>query len=124
MRLMPNLALSEMMSATAFCLGRGATDADREITRKLFAPLGELVEVDESMISDVTALSGSGPAYFCRMLEAMIASAVERGFDTDAARRLAVQTMAGTAKLLESGRAESPCHIKGRHNIRGALRDG
>ncbi len=110
-RLMPNLALSEMMSATAFCLGRGATDADREITRKLFAPLGELVEVDESMISDVTALSGSGPAYFCRMLEAMIASAVERGFDADAARRLAVQTMAGTAKLLESGEV-SPSELR------------
>lgn len=117
-RLMPNLALSEMMSATAFCLGCGATDGDRAITRKLFSQLGELVEVDESMISDVTALSGSGPAYFCRMLEAMIAAAVERGFDADAARRLAVQTMAGTAKLLESGEV-SPSELRARVTSKG-----
>lgn len=117
-RLMPNLALSEKLSATAFCLGRGAVDADAVLTRKLFSPLGELVMVDERMISDVTALSGSGPAYFCRMLEAMIAAAVERGFDPEDARRLAVQTMTGTAKLLSSGEV-SPSELRERVTSKG-----
>jgi hypothetical protein len=94
------MAMSELESATAFALGKTATDNDRMMAEKLFAPLGAVVQVDESQMSDVTALSGSGPAYFCRLCEAMAKAAADNGFDPESAEKLAVQTLIGTAKLL------------------------
>lgn len=75
---MPNLALSVKKSATAFCLGEGAGERERELALRLFAPLGEIRELPESQMSEVTALSGSGPAYFYYLCEAMIEAAVCR----------------------------------------------
>src|SRR5690606_1616098 len=57
---------------------------------------------DEGLIDAVTAVSGSGPAYFFLMLEAMIASAVQQGLDSNTARLLAVQTAAGAAQLAQT----------------------
>ena len=84
----------------------------------LFAPLGETVRTDESMMSDVTALSGSGPAYFCRLCEAMAKAGIDGGFTPEDAERLAVQTLIGTAKLLESLRI-SPAELRSRITSKG-----
>ena len=117
-RFMPNMAMSELESATAFALGEGATDADRKMAEKLFAPLGVVVEVSESKMSDVTALSGSGPAYFCRLMEAMTAAAVAEGFDPADAEKLAVQTAIGTAKLLDELKI-TPAELRARITSKG-----
>ena len=117
-RFMPNMALSELESATAFALGKAATDGDRKLAQKLFAPLGVVVEVDESRMSDVTALSGSGPAYFCRLCEAMASAAKDEGFDPADAENLAVQTLIGTAKLLEELKI-SPAELRARITSKG-----
>ena len=117
-RFMPNMAMSEFESATAFALGKTATDNDRMMAEKLFAPLGVVVQVDESQMSDVTALSGSGPAYFCRLCEAMAKAAVAEGFAPDSAEKLAVQTLVGTAKLL-SELGISPAELRSRITSKG-----
>lgn len=112
-RFMPNLALSVGLSATAFALGEGCGDNERGAARAIFEPLGAVVEVAESELSAVTALSGSGPAYFCYLCEGMIAAAVADGMDEEKARTLAVQTFIGTAKLLaDSG--ETPDGMRSR----------
>ena len=112
-RFMPNLALSVGLSATAFALGEGCADDERAVARALFEPLGEIVEVAESEISAVTALSGSGPAYFCYLCEGMISAAVADGMDEAKARALAVQTLVGTAKLIEDS-GEAPSEMRRR----------
>lgn len=112
-RFMPNLALSVGLSATAFALGEGCGEEERSAARALFEPLGAVVEVAESELSAVTALSGSGPAYFCYLCEGMIAAAVADGMDADKARTLAVQTLIGTAKLIEDS-GEAPSEMRRR----------
>lgn len=100
-RLMPNLALSVSLSATAYALGKKATDEHAKITEAFFAPMGLVKQVDESLISTVTALSGSGPAYFFYLVEAMSKAAQGQGMEADTADALALQTLLGSAKLLE-----------------------
>ncbi len=117
-RFMPNMALSQLESATAYAPGKTATENDCKMAEKLFAPLGVVVRVDESQMSDVTALSGSGPAYFCRLCEAMTAAAVERGFDPANAEKLAVQTFIGTAKLLDELKI-TPAELRARITSKG-----
>ncbi len=99
-RLMPNMPLSVGESATVYVLGSASGEAEAEITEAIFAPLGLIRRVEEDMISRVTALSGSGPAYFCRLAEAMTSAAVEAGMDPSLAEELALQTLIGTALTL------------------------
>lgn len=112
-RFMPNLALSVKKSATAFCLGEGCGERERTIAKELFAPLGAIKELAEDQMSAVTALSGSGPAYFYYLCEGMIEAAVADGMDADTAKSLAVQTFIGTAKLIEDS-GESPTEMRRR----------
>ncbi|MBR6806942.1 MAG: pyrroline-5-carboxylate reductase [Clostridia bacterium] len=100
-RLMPNMPLSVGESATVYVLGKNCTEAEGEITEAIFAPLGLIRRVEENMISAVTALSGSGPAYFCRLAEAMVKAAAEYGMDEKLALELAVQTLIGTAETIK-----------------------
>lgn len=100
-RLMPNMPLSVRQSSTVYVLGKNCGEAEAEVTEAMFAPLGIIKRVEENMISAVTALSGSGPAYFCRLTEAMAKAAVELGMDESLAHELAVQTLIGTAETIK-----------------------
>ncbi|MBQ1826056.1 MAG: pyrroline-5-carboxylate reductase [Firmicutes bacterium] len=100
-RAMPNLGLSVGKSATGYALGQFATEEDGRLTEELFGPMGLTEKVDESLISAVTALSGSGPAYFYLLTEAMAEAAIRDGMDRDTAERLARQTFFGSARLME-----------------------
>lgn len=73
---------------------------DRALADRLLAPAGERVWFDdESSLDAVTALSGSGPAYVFLLLEAMTDAGRAVGLSDDASRRLALQTLAGAARL-------------------------
>lgn len=100
-RLMPNMPLSVGCSATVYVLGSASGEAEAEITEAIFAPLGIIKRVSEDEISAVTALSGSGPAYFCRMAEAMTEAGINMGLDPSLAAELAVQTLVGTAETIK-----------------------
>ena len=101
-RFMPNLALSVGASATVYATGSGATQEDADTAEMIFSAMGIIRRVNENMISAVTALSGSGPAYFCLLTESMASAAVQAGIDPDTARELAVQTLVGTSEILKS----------------------
>jgi len=59
----------------------------------------------EQDIDSITALSGSGPAYFMLFIQSMIDAAIDAGLDAEAAKTLAVKTASGTAALIESSDA-------------------
>ncbi|MBR3639006.1 MAG: pyrroline-5-carboxylate reductase [Clostridia bacterium] len=102
-RLMPNLALSVKKSSTAYAPGSLASEDDCALVEELFSVLGTVIRVGEDMISSVTALSGSGPAYFCLLTEKLAEAAKAEGMDPETADALALSTLIGTAKLLSGG---------------------
>lgn len=102
-RVMPNTPMMVGEGASAVCPGPRATAADVEWTKKLLtAGGGIVVDVDEKQMDAVTAVSGSGPAYFFYMLEAMIDAGVAEGLSRETATLLAVQTCKGAAALQAS----------------------
>jgi pyrroline-5-carboxylate reductase len=102
-RAMPNTPATVGFSATAFACGEGVTSADRGIVEGLFGAVGEVFAVDEDRLDAVTGLSGSGPAYFFMVVEALAAGGVSCGLPADLAMRLAVATLRGAAELAVAG---------------------
>ncbi len=103
-RVMPNLALRSNAGMCAICAAANAKPSDVKAVAKILGAAGETAVLKEKDFDVVTALSGSGPAYFAYMEEAMVEGAVKLGLKPAVARLLAEQTMYGTAKFLrESG---------------------
>jgi pyrroline-5-carboxylate reductase len=110
-RTMPNTPATVDAGATAIAAGTHATENDLEIAHELFAAVGRVVTLDESLLDAVTGLSGSGPAYVMLMIEALADGGVKVGLHRDTALLLAAQTVYGSAKLLlETG--EHPGRLK------------
>ena len=100
-RSMPNTPAIVGAGITAIAAGRQAKPEHLQLARQIFAAVGEVVEVPESLLDAVTGLSGSGPGYLAVILEAMIDGGVAVGLPRAIATQLAVQTMRGTAELLQ-----------------------
>ncbi len=99
-RTMPNTPMLVGLGAVAISAGAFATKADVTAAGRFFTPAASVVEVTEDKLDAVTAVSGSGPAYFFFLVEQMIAAGVQLGLDEDQARTLATQTALGAAKML------------------------
>lgn len=103
-RVMPNLALRAKAGMCAICPGPKVPQAAVKAVEAILGGAGATVVLKEKDFDAVTALSGSGPAYFAYMEEAMAEGGVKLGLKPAVARLLAEQTMYGTAKFLrESG---------------------
>jgi pyrroline-5-carboxylate reductase len=103
-RVMPNTPALVGAGAAGIALGPQCTEADARVTKMIFEGVGAAEVVEESQIDAVTALSGSGPAYFFRMVECLVEAAIAEGLEEAQATRLAVQTLYGAGLLLkESG---------------------
>ena len=100
-RVMPNMPLSIGAGASGVCGGTCATDEDVTLVAQLFGCLGRAVVVDEGEMDVVCALSGSGPAYVAAMIEALRDAAEQQGLARDLAETLAIQTVLGTARLID-----------------------
>jgi pyrroline-5-carboxylate reductase len=108
------LPLVRVMPNTPSLVGKGAAglyandqvrDKQKAMVESVFNSIGSALWVDdESLLHAVTALSGSGPAYFFLMLEALEEAATDAGIASETARALAIQTMAGAAEM--AGRSE------------------
>lgn len=106
-RVMPNLALRVAEGMCAVC-GDGADEVAH-----LLSSAGQAVVLDECAFDAVTALSGSGPAYFAYMAQAMAEAGERLGLSQDVALLLSEQTMLGTAKFLRSSGADLDEFIAG-----------
>jgi len=101
-RAMPNIAASVNKGITAISASEYAEESDIKLARKIFDAVGCVIKVEESMMDAVTAISGSGPAYFFYLAELLESSARKMGFGKEDARFLAVKTAIGSASLMDS----------------------
>ena len=112
-RVMPNLALRASAGMCAICAGGGAKASDIKKVEKILGGAGSTAVLKEKDFDAVTALSGSGPAYFAYMEEAMAEAGVKLGLKKDVARMLAEETMYGTAKYLRESKVDLKLFIAG-----------
>jgi pyrroline-5-carboxylate reductase len=99
-RAMPNAAALVGAGVTALAKGRFVTGQQLEEVSALFDAVGGVLTVPEQQMDAVTALSGSGPAYFFLMVEALVDAGVAAGLSRQVATDLTTQTMAGSAAML------------------------
>jgi pyrroline-5-carboxylate reductase len=99
LRVMPNTPALVAEGAAAVAKGSCATVNDIKLTRVIFDAVGISFEVDEKLMDAVTGLSGSGPAYFFLIIEALIEAGVKMGLPQELAAKLSAQTMLGAARL-------------------------
>jgi pyrroline-5-carboxylate reductase len=119
-RVMPNAPALVGAGITALAKGRFATPDQLAEAAALFECVGAVLTVSEARLDAVTAVSGSGPAYFFLFVEALVDAGVAGGLSRAVATELAVQTMAGSvAMLLERTDADSAA-AAGRPNTTAA----
>ena len=103
-RAMPNTPSTVHEGVAGLCAGAHADDANVTLAEEALAHLGSVVRVAERYMDAVTAVSGSGPAYFALLAEAMIEAGLLLGLSREISTQLVVQTMFGTAKQLRDER--------------------
>ena len=99
-RVMPNAPMVVGAGVSAIAKGRFATQEQLKEVSAVFDSVGGVLTVPESQLDAVTAVSGSGPAYFFLMVEALVDAGVAAGLSRPVATDLVVQTMAGSAAML------------------------
>lgn len=99
-RVMPNTPALVGQGMSVLCRGKWATRHHSRIAKILLRAVGKVVEIREKLMDGVTALSGSGPAYFFYLIEALTEAGEKIGFDRKMALLLASQTALGSAGLL------------------------
>jgi len=105
-RVMPNTSAAVGMSASAICWNDVISEDSKLFIINLLESIGSVKVVAEENLHIVTALSGSGPAYFYYFAEQFESAAVEHGLDPGDARQLFIQTMEGAAQMLKKGDVE------------------
>ncbi|MCU7915229.1 MAG: pyrroline-5-carboxylate reductase [Candidatus Thiodiazotropha sp. (ex Gloverina cf. vestifex)] len=111
-RSMPNTPAMIQSGATGLHAGPGVTDEQRDMAENILRAVGLTRWVDdETQMDAVTAVSGSGPAYFFLIMEAMEAAAIDMGLDNETARLLVLQTALGASRMaMES--SDSPATLR------------
>jgi pyrroline-5-carboxylate reductase len=101
-RVMPNIACLVGEGMNVFTRGARAPESDSIFVKGLLECCGQALELPEPQFDAVTALSGSGPAFFAYLLDRLVDGAVREGLSRRDALLLAEQTMLGTARMLQS----------------------
>jgi pyrroline-5-carboxylate reductase len=99
-RVMSNVPVMVDEAMTVVAAGRHAAEEHLVVAEELLGYVGRVMRLDESHLDAVTATSGSGPAYFFLLAEAMIEACILLGLSRDVATELIIQTMLGSAKML------------------------
>lgn len=101
-RMMPNTSAQIGQSTTGVAFNNAVSTIVKKEIMMLLQTFGTVVEVDEDQLHAVTALSGSGPAYFYYVVEAMKEAGLAHGLSNDIVDQLIVETMAGAAEMLKT----------------------
>jgi pyrroline-5-carboxylate reductase len=110
-RTMPNTPMLVGEGMVAIAPGSRASQKDLDDARRIFSPAATVIDVTEDKIDAVTALSGSGPAYFFFLVENMVRAGVEMGLTPQESHTLATKTALGAAKMLTTS-ADSPAELR------------
>jgi pyrroline-5-carboxylate reductase len=112
-RVMPNTPATVGAAMTALAPNQNVSPQQLALAKTIFQAVGEVVELPESLMDAVTGLSGSGPAYVALMVEALSDGGVAAGLPRAIASQLALQTVLGTATLLQETKIH-PAELKDR----------
>ncbi len=113
-RAMPNTPALIGAGIAGLYANANATPAQREQAQSVLTTTGEVVWIaDEGLMDVVTAVSGSGPAYFFLLMEALEQAAVAQGLPADTARALVLQTALGAARMASEA-GEAPAALRER----------
>lgn len=99
-RVMTNTPVQVDEAMSVLSGGTHARDHDLDVAESILSHVGQVIRMDEEHLDAVTALSGSGPAYFFLLAEAMIDAGILLGLPRDVSTQLIIQTMVGSAKML------------------------
>ncbi len=111
-RCMPNTPALLGAGITGLFANRSVSEAQGRAAENILAAAGSVVWVDEeSRLDAVTAVSGSGPAYFFYLMEALIDAGEALGLDRDTATRLTLETAYGAARMAREG-SQSPAQLR------------
>jgi len=106
-RVMPNMPAIIGRAVSSISAGTAAAEADMALAKEIFSTIGDVVEVEEKLVDAVTAVSGSGPAYFFYLVEALTEAAVEMGLGQEVAKKLVIKTALGSSMLLEMSKDDA-----------------
>lgn len=101
LRVMPNTPATVGAGISAIASGQWVKEEHLQSGRRIFTAVGKVIEIPESQMDGVTGLSGSGPGYVAILIEALTDGGVYAGLPRPVAAELALQTVLGTAMLLE-----------------------
>jgi len=110
-RSMPNTPMLVGEGMVVISGGRNAKAEDLAAARRIFGAAATVLELPEEKMDAVTAMSGSGPAYFFYLVEQMVKAGVEMGLTGEQAHLLATRTAAGAAKMMVSSK-DSPAELR------------
>ena len=99
-RVMPNTPALVKLGMFGVCKGSISTDADENFVIDLLSSIGKCIKVNESQMDIVTAISGSGPAFFYQVIEDMARAGEKLGLDYEKSLTLATQTALGSAQMI------------------------
>ncbi|NOZ64357.1 MAG: pyrroline-5-carboxylate reductase [Caldiserica bacterium] len=116
-RVMPNLCIKVKQGMSAIAFSNKVRKEEKEAVRRIFSSVGEVVEVEETAMDAVTAISGSGPAYVFYFLEALVEAGEHLGFSHSLAYLLAFKTLQGAVELLKEG--DDPADLRRRVTSKG-----
>ena len=106
-RIMPNTPALVKCGMFGICAGTKATNEDIEFIKEFLESIGKCITVTEAQMDIVTAISGSGPAFFYQVIEDMARAGEKLGLEYDKSLELATQTALGSAKMIFN-RGETP----------------
>ena len=106
-RVMPNICVSVGEGVCAYSLGKYVHPSGQKKFLSLFASLGETIEIRESFLNLITAISGSGPAYVFQIIEILAELLEKDGLNKKMASRIVSQTVFGSSKMVKES-IESP----------------
>jgi pyrroline-5-carboxylate reductase len=112
-RVMPNAPAFVNAGMSAIVLPPNLASVQTDFIDRLFGAVGDVVHVEESDINAVTAISGSGPAYFFLFVKELASAGKEMGLTAETADRLARETFFGSARLLKESEASEDELIRG-----------
>ncbi len=108
-RSMPNTPSVIGEGVTGLFALDGVSDEQKSLVNGIFQAIGETAWVErEAELDLVTAISGSGPAYFMLFIQSMVEAAIKRGMSMSAAKTLALQTARGTAGMIAQSEKDLP----------------
>ncbi|WP_010173328.1 pyrroline-5-carboxylate reductase family protein [Bacillus coahuilensis] len=100
-RAMPNTSAASNQSATAISYNRDTTDHQKNTVKEILSTIGIVEETNEDSLDLFTAVSGSGPAYFYYLVEALEEAATQYGMSETTAKQFIIQTLVGAGATMK-----------------------